>query len=196
MKRLSIALGLFLICQFTRVAFAQADESGTAFRATYSVGASISDSSTDWSKANLLGFSLRANAEFFNYSSVLRRISVEAEYRDLQFNRPDYVPQLQLQTIQGGLKARIFSRRRFSAYGKGVIGRGFIDFPVDSIAVQPTLSSKQNLVYSAGGGGEYRTSSRVSVRAEYWSQWWPDLADRNTALTPHGVDVGVTYRIR
>lgn len=82
----------------------------------------------------------------------------------------------------------MYRRRRFTGYGKVMVGRG-------SISNQVLNQTSTFNVYAYGGGLEYKVSRRLVLRAlDVELQKWPSF--KPNALSPMALTAGVSYVIR
>lgn len=94
-----------------------------------------------------------------------------------------------------GPRFRVYRFRNLGFWVKFLVGVGGItttNYP------RPDSLQGTMLVYTPGGTLEYRLRRRVSLRADYELQKWPDFAvlPPNThGLTPNGFSFGVAYSI-
>jgi len=156
------------------------------------VGAGFSNFDLDYGGGRRMnGLEAWADYYFYHAPSLLRLTGIEVEGRDLNYGHPQGLSIMRQDTLQGGLVVTLYNRRKFRAYGKGLGGIGSINYP------SPTgKAHKTNLVYSLGGGVDYRATRSLWIRGDYESQWWPAIFSRGTALTPSGLSIGVSYNFR
>ena len=151
------------------------------------IGIGYSNYYTDWS-GRIAGPTLWADWNFNHGPSFLRGFGIEVEARDLNFERTGSVPQLRLDTAEGGAIYTFRHFRNFHPYGKFLMGFGSIDFNVNS----PGYSHDTRTVYAPGGGIEYRVWRGVWLRGDYEYQFWTDLFHHH-ALNPNGFTIGPSY---
>lgn len=103
----------------------------------------------------------------------------------------------------GGGRYRIWRHGRFDAWGKTLIGGGWITTPY-----YPRAGSLKGSYFAIvpGATAEYRLTHRLSLRGDYEYEFWPSFAgpptynaqgqlvEHNSGLTPNGFTVGVMYR--
>lgn len=152
------------------------------------VGVGYSNYYTDWS-GRLSGPSLWINWSIDQGPSYLKGLGVEAEARDLNYQRNGAVPNLRMDTASGGVIYTWGHFRNFDPYVKYLIGYGSIDF---TIAGSPSYKHDTRTVYAPGGGLDYRVFRGLLVRGNYEYQFWPDLIHGH-ALNPQGFTLGVAY---
>jgi len=90
-----------------------------------------------------------------------------------------------------GPKISFFRRGKFRPYGKFLIGVGKLNFPYQ-------IGYGTYFAMAPGGGLDYRLSRRITLRAEYEYQIWPNapgIAGIPNDLKPNGFSAGVAYRI-
>jgi hypothetical protein len=168
---------------------------GSGFPITVGAGASSWD--PDWGQGRMLGITAWADWYPSQLPPILHGLGVEAEGRDVRFDRHlqpnNGDPQRSGQgnttedTIGGG---PIYMRpvmKNLSLYAKLVFSIGSVDF----ISNSPTYSHDTRTVMAPGGGIEYRIFRQLGVRADYEYQDWGKLL--GTTLNPQGFTVGVNY---
>jgi opacity protein-like surface antigen len=169
-------------------AFPQAAPSALQSGIPLTVGFGYSNFYTDWS-AYEGGLTLWLDWDLNQMPRRLHGLGLEAEARDLNFERTGDVPKLREYTLGGG---PIYHYRRFNKvdpYGKFIMSIGHIEFnnrPGDY------YTHDSRTVYAPGGGAAYRVWRNVAVRGEYEYQIWPDFL-RHHAFNPKGFSFGVTY---
>ncbi|HVG26043.1 MAG TPA: outer membrane beta-barrel protein [Acidobacteriaceae bacterium] len=84
--------------------------------------------------------------------------------------------------------------RRYSPYGKALVGFGHSSAPSPNQIVGANTPGTY-MLYSLGGGLDYRLSDRFNLRAvDFEYQNWPNFAPHG--LTPSILSFGVAYRLR
>ena len=150
------------------------------------VGAGVSDYSLDYgSGRRMIGISAWADYNLFH------GLGVEAEGTSIFADKPSELTRMRQDTIRGGgiYKARPFFGVR--PYVKGLVGIASIDFPSSN----PLYTHDTYLMYSAGGGAEYRVWKTLYARGDYEYQFWPQYHGQHT-LNPNGFTIGATYYLR
>ncbi len=122
------------------------------------------------------------------------RYGAEAEARFLRFHQ---LANIHEDTYLIGPKIN-YRKRRFTLYGKGLIGLGEFNFPFNA-------AHGGYFAVALGGGVDYRLTHRIYIRAlDYEYQIWPSFigppdapsnVNRPNGLTPTGFSFGVSYRI-
>jgi len=183
-----VVLGLSLFA--TLPAFSQVAPSATHGGIPIVIGAGYSDYVTDWA-GNLSGGTVWLDWTASRVPAYLQGIGIEAEGRDLNFDRTGDNAKLRMDTAKGGPIYHFRLRRvpRFQPYIKFTLGFGSIDF---SNKPGDPYTHDTRTIYAPGGGGDYRVWRNVWVRADYEYEAWPDMYDHKI-LDPHGFTVGVTY---
>lgn len=191
-KRPLIALAavLFLAAPFS--AFSQAVESATGpVGRPVTVGAGMSYNFLDFSKdSHMPGIAAWADWRCFGGDHWLNRLAIEAEGRDVQWNPPPDLPNLRVDTIQGGIHFLILSSSRTRFYAKGLAGVGSADVPP---GIFNGSTHKTEDIYSLGEGLDIRLNSYFAARLEVETQIWPHFFPMGSALTPSSIAVGVTH---
>ncbi|HLY41317.1 MAG TPA: outer membrane beta-barrel protein [Terracidiphilus sp.] len=113
---------------------------------------------------------------------------IEAEARDLGFNRTGNDPTLRQYTFAGGLNYAWRYDPVFHPYVKFLTGIGNVDFE----SVLPYYRKDSRIFYAPAGGIEVRAYQRLWIRGNYEYQFWPDFFGYHT-LNPHGFTIGVFY---
>jgi hypothetical protein len=161
------------------------------------VGAGASSWDPDWGQGRMLGITAWADWYPSQLPSSLRGLGIEAEGRDIRYDRHlqpnngDPARSGQGNTTEDTLGGGpVYSWRRFKnfyPYAKFVFSIGSVDFISDS----PTYSHDTRTVMALGGGLEYRVFRQLWVRGDYEYQDWGTLL--HNTLNPQGVTVGFNY---
>jgi opacity protein-like surface antigen len=187
-KFLKLFLSLLLLCTSIS-AFSQVEPSvgrpGNGL--PMSVGIAYSNYDTDWN-GRLSGATLWADWNFYKLPPLWDGFGVEIEGRDLNTGRTGSVPNLRMDTLEGGVIYTTHFYRRFHPYMKFLVGDGSIDFTT----VLPNYSHDTRIMYVPGVGADTRFYKSLWLRVNYEYQFWPDFFHHN-ALNPSGVDFGVAY---
>lgn len=158
---------------------ADAQAKPTATREPVQVGVAFAFGSTDYTDAYVKGFTVYGDL------AVARRISVEAEYHNLNIITPDDVGVSS--ALIGGRYA--FSlEERATLYVKAMGGIGH--FTYDSPNPNPHTDSYG--IFGPGAGIEFRASHRINIRAidlEY--QFWPGY--KPNGLSPWVASMGAAW---
>jgi opacity protein-like surface antigen len=83
--------------------------------------------------------------------------------------------------------------RRFSPYGKALVGFGSASAPNPNQIVGGSTPGTYFL-FALGGGLDYSLSNKINARADFEYQRWPNFPPHG--LTPPLFNVGVAYRFR
>src|SRR5260370_21341860 len=189
----ALVLGLSLATALPSFSQSQpAGERGGVPRLPVVVGAAFSNFNIDWGRGRRMN-GIEVWGYYYSYSlpSCFRFTGIEVEGRDINFSRPQSLPKMRQDTLQGGPVVTLYNGGKFRVYGKALAGIGSIDYPSSS-----GKSHSTNPVYSFGGGIDYRATRAIWIRGEYDGQWWPSIFSRGTALTPAGVSIGISYNFR
>ncbi len=158
------------------------------------VGVGISDYNLDYGQGRtMLGGTLWIDWDFWNVSRLppfLRGFGIEAEGRDINWDRPASLTRMRQETVQLGANYTVRRYRNFRLYAKYLGGVGGIDFP--PFRGNPAYNYDSRTVLTPGGGIEYRAYRTLWVRGDYEYQFWRHIFGQND-LTPHGFTVGVSY---
>ena len=153
------------------------------------VGVGLSDYSLDWGGSRrMMGITAWVDYRF-HLPGLLNGLGVEAEGRDLNFDRPSDLTRLRQDVGLGGVNYQWRHRDRIRPYGKFLVGFGSIDFPDRR---NPYYTHDTRTVLASGGGVDFRVWRNVAVRADYEYQFWRQLFGPND-LNPNGVTVGAVY---
>ncbi len=129
---------------------------------------------------------------FADYN-VTPKFGAEAEARFLRIHQ---LAQIHEDTYLIGPKFN-YHKRRFTFYGKGLLGVGEFNFPL-------SVAHGGYFAVGLGGGVDYRLTRRLYARGDYEYQIWPgfvgppdapSIANRPNGLSPNGFSVGISYRI-
>jgi opacity protein-like surface antigen len=146
------------------------------------VGGTYTYAHPDYGTTNLNGFGFYSDFDF------RRHIGAEVDFHELN----DY---------QGPTSLRIYERSyeaggryfwnfgRFKPYGKGLYGRGVLNFPLSG-GIRPNLAYN---MLDMGAGVDIAVQRHINVRAEYEYQKWFSGPGLSKGLTPQLVTVGVAY---
>jgi opacity protein-like surface antigen len=118
------------------------------------------------------------------------RYAAEAEVRFLRFN--GFSDQYQDNYLIGP-KITIFPKGKLHPYAKVLVGLGKFNFPYQ-------LGYGTYFALAPGAGLDYHPSPRISLRAEYEYQFWPNspaiAGEPSNSLKPNGFSAGFAYRLR
>jgi hypothetical protein len=151
------------------------------------VGVGYSNFDSDWN-GRLGGPSIWVNWNIYRGPSLLRGFGIEAEGRDLNYNRTGGVPNLREDSALGGPIYTWRHYRKIQPYAKALIGIGSIDFK----SVDPNYSHDTRTVYAPGGGVNFHMFQSFWVRGDYEYQFWPNFIHQH-ALNPEGFTIGAYY---
>ncbi|HKF45741.1 MAG TPA: hypothetical protein VKB38_00190 [Terracidiphilus sp.] len=187
---IALAAALFLAAPFSL--FSQVVESATGpVGRPLSVGAGMSYNFLDLSKdSHMPGIAVWADWRCFGGDHWLNRLAIEAEGRDVHWNPPPDLPNLRVDTIQGGVNILILSGNRTRFYAKGLAGVGSADVPPDQFN---GVGHKTEDIYSLGEGLDLRLNRFFSAKLEVETQIWPHFFPLGSALTPSSITVGVQH---
>ena len=155
----------------------------------FRVGAGYSNYGSDWS-GRLGGPDVWIDMDLPKLPSWAG-LQLEAEGRDLNYNRTGRDPKLRQYTFAGGVNYAWRYDPAFHPYVKFLAGVGNTSFSVLSPNF-PNYTHDSRTFYAPGGGVEVRAAGRLWIRGNYEYQFWPDFFRHHT-LTPHGFTVGMFY---
>lgn len=147
------------------------------------------------------GIPLMKGADGFFDVNLAERWGAEGEARWLRWD--GHGGQTEDTYLLGG-RYRIFVRRRFSIWGRFLLGGGWI---TSEYYPAPDTVKGSYFVYAPGATFNYRLTHHLSVRADYEAQRWPAFAlpptvsangtvtDHNNGLLPNGFSVGMSWLI-
>ena len=153
------------------------------------VGAGYSNYATDWS-GRLGGPAVWIDYDVPKMPPSLSGLQLEAEGRDLNYNRTGGNPNLRQYTFGGGVNYAWRYEPAFHPYAKFVAGIGNVSF--SPFVGSPGYRHDSRTFYAPGGGLDVRVHKRIWTRLDYEHQFWPDFFRHHT-LTPHGFTIGVFY---
>jgi hypothetical protein len=197
------ALAFWVILSiFPLFATAQSHESADAPRGSVDLGAEFSAYNPDFYCANSWPFScgggepLIKGAGVFADYHLVGRLGVEGEARWLRWdNLAGHVED----TYLVGPQVRVWGNRRFTFWGKFLVGVGSIttaNYPGPS-TLKGTL-----FAYAPGASAGFKVTRRISLRLDYEVQRWPGFAImtsdgvlHNHGIAPTGLSYGVSYRL-
>jgi len=186
-------LAAFFVCA-TYSAFAQAVPAATKGRSPWAIGAGISGYNPDYGHGHLLGGTLWIDYTLTTVPSFLQGLAIEAEARDLNYDRSATLESnLRQDTAGGGL---IYSWRHFAKFRP--YAKLFEEYGNTDEGEKNGPRNHDSRNFLAGGGGvEYRIMPHIWVRADYEYQSWPDfffIGNVPTGrLNPQGFTVGAIY---
>ena len=170
-------------------ATSQVSPASTRSSATLSAGIGLSYYNADYSNAdNMLGLSVWVDYGPPYMPHIFSGLKIEAEGRDVNFNRPSSLSRFREYTFLGG-PIYFYSWHRyphFRPYGKALFGIGSMDFPPYG-----TYDHDSRTVFAPGGGADYSLKHNLLVRADYEYQIWPVLISKTRH--PQGFTIGVLY---
>jgi opacity protein-like surface antigen len=197
--RLKPNLGLSLALLFACSAYhavAQTAPAAKEAKLPLAIGAGFSGYNPDEGHTHLLGSTVWIDYFPSQMPEFLRGIGIEAEARDLNYDRSSAAsPNLREDVAGGGVIYSWPRYRNFRPYGKFFMAYGNTDYE----GLNQKRHNDSRTVTSVGGGVEYRAFRSVWVRADYEYQWWPDFFKHagNTLpaglLNPQGFTVGALY---
>jgi len=181
-----ICAGLFFSAAFP--AFSQVSPSATQGGIPFKVGAAFSNYYTDWSGYES-GPTVWVDWTLSHGPRILNGLGIEAEGRDLNYNRTGSQPKLREDTGEGGPVYHWGHFDRFEPYGKFLLGYGHISF---NDIRDPHYTHDSRAVLAPGGGAEYRIVRNIWVRGDYEYQFWPDFFHHHS-MDPQGFTIGASY---
>jgi opacity protein-like surface antigen len=145
------------------------------------VGGGYTYGTPDYGQKNIQGFLAFADFDFTSH------LGVEAEGHYISAVTPDDLGE---NSIFVGPRF-IYSRNRFSVYGKAMIGIG--DVVIQVVQDNPEGGAGTYFAYAIGGGLDIRATKHIVVRAfDFEYQRWSYA----NGLTPTAATIGVAYRFR
>ena len=98
----------------------------------------------------------------------------------------------------GGRYLRHYDHGRLAPYGKGLYGRGVVNFPAHQIVVPGGIETYiDNIAYNLialGGGVDYRFNKRVNLRADFeYQHWFAHDRELPNGLSPYFLTFGAAY---
>ena len=181
-----VVAGLFLALAIPT--FPQAAPSATEGGLPITFGAAVSTFYTDYSRYES-GPTLWLDWNFYRGPSFLQGLAIEAEARDLNYDRTGDNAKLRESTGGGGLLYHYRHWERIQPYGKFILSYGGIHF---SNRPGDNYTHDTRTVFAPGGGGDFRVWRGLGIRGDYEYQFWPDMRHGH-ALNPEGFTIGASY---
>jgi opacity protein-like surface antigen len=173
-------------------AFSQVSPSGERKGLWFVVGAGVSNYDSDFS-GRLTGPAGWVDWNLDFGPSFLSGLGLEAEARDLDYDRTGNVPNLGENSYGGGVLYTWRHFRNFHPYGKFLVEHGSVDF---TLIGYPNYTHDTRTFYAPGGGVEYRAWRNVWVRGDYEYQLWPNFPTSVQTMKPQGFTIGVSYDLK
>ena len=188
LQRYLRVLSAILVVSALIPAFSQVSPAGRgpARNLPFRVGAGYSNYASDWNGR------LGGPAVWIDFDlPKLSGLQLEAEGRDLNYNRTGGDPNLRQYTVAGGVNYAWRYDPAFHPYVKFLTGVAHTHFSVLSPNF-PNYTHDSRMFYALAGGVEVRAHGRLWIRGNYEYQFWPDFFKYQTQ-TPHGFTVGMFY---
>ena len=148
------------------------------------VGATFTNANSDYVGNRINGFGFYSDFDF------LRHVGAEVDFHQLNDGQSPSYSQIYERTYEFG--GRYFwNFGRFKPYGKGMYGRGVLNFPASGPGIEHA-----NLAYNMldmGVGVDFAVQRHINVRAEYEYQKWFSGAFLPGGLTPTLITFGAAY---
>ncbi len=172
--------------------YGQVASSAKGGNSTVWVGGQVSSFNPDYGNEDIAGVGV-----FADYN-ITPKLGIEGQLRWLHWHNANDGQETQDDYL-GGVKYRLLRWNRFSLNGKFLLGGVWITYPYFT-DTKISMGSGSYFAYAPGGDVEYRASKRWAVRAGYQYQILPSapgtaFGGNSNGLTPHGFDVGVSYRV-
>ena len=155
------------------------------------VGVGYSNYGSDWS-GRLGGPAVWVDWDVPKLPPSWSGFQLEAEGRDLNYNRTGGDPKLRQYTFAGGVNYAWRYDPAFHPYVKFLVGYGNVSFSGVSVDYLPGYTHDSRLFYAPAGGVEVRAHKRLWIRGSYEYQFWTNFFHGHT-LMPHGFTVGAFY---
>jgi opacity protein-like surface antigen len=175
-------------------AFGQVASSARGGDSTIWVGGELSNFNPDYDgRENLDGI-----GAFVDYN-ITPKLGLEGQMRWLNWHNSQDGRETQ-SSYMGGVKYRVFHYQRFSVNAKFLLGGVWITYPYFSSEIKISQGNGSYFAFAPAGDVEYRVSRHWAVRGGYEFQFLPsapgtEIAPNSSGLTPHGFNVGVSYRV-
>lgn len=159
----------------------------------FRVGAGYSIYASDWlngAGGNIGGPSVWIDFDIPKSPPALSGFQIEAEGRDLNYDRTGIDPGLRQYTFAGGVNYAWRYDPVFHPYLKFLAGIGNLDFARGSQI--PGYRKDSRAFYAPAIGLDVRVHERLWMRGNYEYQFWPHFFQGNT-MTPHGFTLGMFY---
>lgn len=156
----------------------------------FTVGAGISENFLDFTQGSrMTGVTAWADWRCFAGNRWLNRAAIEFEGRDVNMLRPSSLPDMRLDTAEGGLNLTILTGNRSRFYAKGLVGVGSIDVPPGTVG----FNHKTQDIFALGEGLDIRLNSFFTLQVDEETQVWRNFFPLGSALTPSSVTVGLLH---
>jgi len=174
----------------TASAFSQAVPAATEGGLPFSIGGGASSMDVDWGHGRMLGGTL-----WFEYTPgfvppIMRGIGLEAEARDINYNRGTQPSNFRQDTAGLGPMFTWRHYPNFRPYAKVLAEYGSFDFTTP----YPNYSHDTRTLAVFGGGVEVRAYHHIWIRADYEYQAWQTLL--GGIPDPQGFTLGLKYDFR
>jgi hypothetical protein len=153
------------------------------------VGAGYSNFATDWDHRSG-GPAVWIDFDIPKVPPSWSGFQLEAEARDLNYNRTGLDPNLREYTFAGGVNYAWRYDPAFHPYVRFMVGLGNISF--SPLPPGSGYTHDSRVFYAPAGGIDVRLHKRLWVRGDYEYQFWTDFFNHN-ALTPNGFTIGAFY---
>lgn len=176
------------LCLAAVPAHSQVNPSASRTQASLAAGGGISYFSLDYGfSRKMIGINAWIDYTLPGMPHYLHGLGIEAEGRDINYDRPSSLKPMRQDTLLGGPIYSWQHFHRFQPYAKYLMGIGSIDFPPIG-----TYSHDTRTVFAPGVGFDYQFTEHIKARADYEYQFWHAIFGPND-LTPQGVTFGVLY---
>ena len=159
------------------------------------LGGGLSNFNVDWDKSRMQGITLWAEWRFTFLPAAMAGLGLEAEGRNIDYNRPVTVPaNFRERTLLFGPMYTMGQFRHVQPYFKVLEGMGNIDTYAPAHGKVPATTHDSQVVGAPGLGLKLRLTSHIWARIEYEYQAWPNAFGKT--LDPQGFTVGAGYEFR
>ena len=156
------------------------------------VGLGGADYAIDWGPGTKMqGITVWADYYPWGMGPKVHGLGIEAEGRDLNFNRPSGISKMRQDTGMAGVIYSYPGWPDLRPYAKVLFGIGSIDFP----PIVPNYTHDTFLVTAPAGGLDVRIWKHVWLRGDYEYQFWHHTFGTSD-LTPMGASFGFLYDFR
>lgn len=175
-------------------AFSQVSPAATQGGLPLVVGLGGADYSIDWGPGTKMqGITAWVDYYPWGMGPKIHGLGIEAEGRDLNFNRPSGIPKMRQDTGMAGVIYSYPGWPDLRPYAKVLFGIGSIDFPPNPLV--PDYTHDTFLVTAPAGGIDVRLWKHIWLRGDYEYQFWHHTFGTSD-LTPMGASFGFLYDFR
>jgi hypothetical protein len=186
---------VFLLCEAS-IASAQTSPTASTSNSPFVVGVGLSAYNPAWISGHILGGTLWIDYSPNQLPWYLRGLGIEAEARDLNYDRSARVwPGLRQDTAMGGPMYACPYFSNLHPYAKFLVGYGNTDYE----SLTHVRHHDSRTITAKGGGVDWRAYRGMWLRVDYEYQIWPDFFHNPGNKVPagtlnsQGFTIGATF---